>query len=146
MAARCGVLLRQSRTPLDVGYKRRAELGIGGQTSFVSHLADQASPPCPLGLSQRFPDVLGDHAGIAAVVLGVALRPPKDLTEPGSYALGMVWGHVGEQGPNQRILRDVLLIEQAREPHPRTEDTSPSITRCVLIPVRHPVHRIYMTL
>ena len=119
MAAWLGVLHRHPGTPLDVGGKSRAKLRIVGQSGFVGSLIEQAGPPCPLFLGEPFPEVLGKHAGVATVCLGVVLWASKHLSEPGGHPLRMVWGHVGEQRPNQWVLGNVLLIEQAGEPRQR---------------------------
>ena len=65
LGSRLGVVHRQPRSPLDVSHKRRAELGIIGQTGVVGGEAQQRGEAKPLLGRDRNLAVLGEHALVA---------------------------------------------------------------------------------
>src|SRR5271154_2985525 len=126
------VLDSYPRAPFEISAERGPELGVRGQSDIVGRAAEELHPQRALLQRDALVEVLADHALVAPVAVAVRWRPPEDLAEPGGDALGVIGRHRAEQRRKQRLLRDVCLIEAARDAKQCGETTGPLEQRRLL--------------
>ena len=86
---RSGSSRRPGASPIRCRPEGGAKLGVVGQPGLVGGLQQQRHPPGPLLLGEALADVLGDHAGVAAVLARCShVGPPN--TSPSHFATR--WG------------------------------------------------------
>lgn len=80
--------------PFQVADEGGAEFGVGGHTDFVGGVEEELHPSFALGLVEHFADVMGDHDGVAAVIVfGISFGAAEYFGDEIGDMAGMIGGH-----------------------------------------------------
>jgi hypothetical protein len=105
-----GVKDGDAAAPFEVANQGGAEFGVGRQTDFVGGIEQDLHPALALGFVEHFPDMMGDHDGMAAAVgFGVFFVTAEYFAYEVGDMAGMIRGHIPEDGSDEVILQDFIV-------------------------------------
>ena len=109
VGGKSGVDDGQAGAPFEIGDEGGAEFGVGGKTLLVGGLEQELEPAFALLVGDALAEVMLDHRGVSAVVIGVFRGSTEDLADEGGDVLEVLRRHAGEERGEERIEGDLLV-------------------------------------
>ena len=138
------VFLADSRSPFEIGNERRSKLGVARKHGILRALAKHLHPMRALLLGNALANVLGDHAGVAAVLSRVEIRAAENFAEPCGDAFRMVGRHSRKQRTDERVLGHVFGIKNARHAQQRGKAACPLKERRLVLWRGHGIGELHI--
>ena len=96
--------------PFEVSDQGGAEFGVGGYPDLIGRIQEELYPAFSFRLVEVFPDMMGDHDGMAAgIVLCIVFGAAEDLPYEMGNMPGMVGRHMLEDRTDEVILKDLAI-------------------------------------
>jgi len=96
--------------PFEVTDKGGSEFRVGGQPDLVGGIEEDLHPPFPFLFIKHFPDMVGDHNGVAAAVVpGIFFRATEYFGDEIGDMTGMIGGHLPEDGTDEVVLQHLIV-------------------------------------
>jgi hypothetical protein len=104
-----------STAPFEVTDQGATKFGVGGHTYLVGGVEEKLHPSFTFRFVEHFPDVVGDHDGVATTVVScVICGAPEDFAYEVCDMTGMIRGHIFEDGADQVVFEN-FLVEDLKE-------------------------------